>query len=354
MNRHYKYLLPLAMFYMTIKVTTVLMIYKIITIGGLSVSASTLIIPLWFFVGDIIAEVYGYKVARDLIWIAIICQFAFAFICGSFAHIVSPDMMSNQKAYEEILSKLPRVALASFLAIALGGLLNAYAINKWKILLKGKFFGLRSLGASSIGELVFTICAYLIEFTGMTPINNILHLMAISYLFKLVINPMLVIPIAIIAKIIKQHEGINLYDGMVEKHPISDYLQGDSTVFKITEMYATEDNSSHFRDIVLQTPVKHILGNYSNKISVSDLMFRDSQPDSQFDWHTAPRKQYIIYLSGEVEVTVSDGERRVFRQGDVLLANDLFGHGHITKILTYGKSIIIAIDDKTSTIVNLN
>ena len=140
MNNTYKYLLPLAMLYMTIKVTTVLMIYKIVTIGGFSASASTLIIPLWFLLGDIIAEVYGYKIAKKLIWTAIICQFAFAFICGAFAYVPSPDVLSNQKAYEEILSKLPRVAFASFLAISLGGIFNAYAINKWKILLKGKYF----------------------------------------------------------------------------------------------------------------------------------------------------------------------------------------------------------------------
>lgn len=341
---NYKYLLPLAMLYMTIKVTTVFMIYKIVTIGTFSASASTLIIPLWFFVGDIIAEVYGYKIARNILWIAIVCQFAFAFICGAFAHIASPNVLLNQIAYEEILSKLPRVAVASFLAILLGGIFNAYAINKWKILLKGKYFWLRSLGASSIGELIFVICAYLVEFMGMTSATNILHLIIIAYVVKLIINPILVIPVAIITSIIKKHENIPTYDCATEENLFQHLSQNYNSVSKVTEMYTGEDNKSHFKDIIIQTPVKHLLGNYSNKVPVAGLLFREFQPNLVFDWHCAPQKQYIVYLEGEVEVVTSAGETRIFKPGDILLANDLTGQGHVSKMLTYGRSIIITTE----------
>jgi hypothetical protein len=52
------------------------------------------------------------------------------------------------------------------------------------------------------------------------------------------------------------------------------------------------------------------------------------------DQHTAPRRQLVITLSGEVEIETSDGNTRRFRQGDVLLADDTTGVGHISRCLT--------------------
>jgi uncharacterized integral membrane protein (TIGR00697 family) len=106
--------------------------------------------PLWFVLGDVIAEVYGYKAARHVIWMAIICQFIFALSCAILISFDSPDGWANQGAYNQVLGKLPRVAFASFFAIVSGAFINAYAISKWKILLHGKYFWLRSLGASAV------------------------------------------------------------------------------------------------------------------------------------------------------------------------------------------------------------
>ena len=55
----------------------------------------------------------------------------------------------------------------------------------------------------------------------------------------------------------------------------------------------------------------------------------------------AKQKQYIIYLQGKVLVKTSGGESRVFKSGDILLANDLSGQGHITTTLTKGRSLIV-------------
>jgi uncharacterized integral membrane protein (TIGR00697 family) len=170
---HYKYLTFLSMLFMTIKLITVVLIYKIITIGPFSASASTLVIPIWFVMGDIIAEVYGYKIARRIIFIAIICQFIFAFVCGGLISLHAPFGWAHQQAYDQVLGKLPRVAFASFLAIMTGAIINVYAISKWKILLRGKYFWLRSLGASVIGELVFTVIAYSTEFFDVVPLPEL-------------------------------------------------------------------------------------------------------------------------------------------------------------------------------------
>ncbi len=73
------------------------------------------------------------------------------------------------------------------------------------------------------------------------------------------------------------------------------------------------------------------------------MQFREFKGGLEFDYHVAPNAQYIIYLEGEVEVQTSSGEKRVFLPGDILLANDLSGRGHITRTLKPGKSIIVKV-----------
>ncbi len=51
------------------------------------------------------------------------------------------------------------------------------------------------------------------------------------------------------------------------------------------------------------------------------------------DWHPAPRKQYVMVLSGKLEVEAGDGERREFTPGTVLLVTDVDGRGHRTNAL---------------------
>lgn len=225
----YKFLTPLSMLYMTLKLITVVLIYKIISIGPFSASASTLVMPLWFVMGDVIAEVYGYKVARQIIWLAIFCQFVFVFVCSALISCESPLGWMHQEAYLQVFGKLPRVALASFLAIVTGAFINAYAISKWKILLHGKYFWLRSLGASAIGELVFTIVAYVTEFLGVVPVSQLLQLMLISYVIKLILNPILVIPSFLLVNMLKRLENIDIYDFNINFNPFKMTMTDDDS-----------------------------------------------------------------------------------------------------------------------------
>lgn len=205
----YKYLLILALLYMTVKLVTDVLIYKIVSIGFIVASASALIMPLWFFVGDVITEVYGYSIAKHLIWVALICQFIFAFTCYGFIHLPSPAGFPNQAAYIKLLGNLPKVATASFTAIFLGAFINVRLISKWKILLRGQYFWLRSLGATAIGELIFTITAYVIEFLGSIPLSKMAELIIVSYSIKLLINTIAVIPSSLIAGMLKRLESNN-------------------------------------------------------------------------------------------------------------------------------------------------
>ena len=63
------------------------------------------------------------------------------------------------------------------------------------------------------------------------------------------------------------------------------------------------------------------------------IVFRTSQPGHFSDWHTAPRRQFVITLAGEVEIGLADGSVHRFGAGHVTLAEDLTGKGHTTRVV---------------------
>lgn len=217
----HRFLYFFIMLYMTIKITTILMIYKVINLFGYTISVSAFIMPLWFFLGDIITEVYGYQLAKKLIWGAIACQIIFATICAVLSTIPSATDWSEQYYVNQSMLRLPRVAISSSLAIFAGAFINAYAISKWRILLKGQYFWLRSLGATAIGEFIFTIISYIGEFVGITSLSKVFQLIMISYVTKLLINLILVIPAAFICYTLNTVERSSVQDKKVAFNPFS-------------------------------------------------------------------------------------------------------------------------------------
>lgn len=110
---------------------------------------------------------------------------------------------------------------------------------------------------------------------------------------------------------------------------------------QITKLYTGKDGHTYFEDVEIGVETQRELGAYSKNFPVENMLFRTFGAGLIFDWHNAPQEQYIIYLSGEVEVETSASDKRVFKSGDVLLAADLEGKGHVTRTLIAGKSAII-------------
>jgi len=115
---------------------------------------------------------------------------------------------------------------------------------------------------------------------------------------------------------------------------------------QVVRIYTGPDNQSHFED--LQVPLKDggKVGFLSERIKATGVLFRETSGDYNYDFHTAPRRQNVVNLEGEVEIEVGDGTRRILRAGDVLLAEDITGQGHISRAVAGKprKSLFITLD----------
>jgi hypothetical protein len=100
-----------------------------------------------------------------------------------------------------------------------------------------------------------------------------------------------------------------------------------------TRMYATPDGETHFEDVEVPLRAGTRSSDLSEVFKVTGVQFRYTRPDYDLDFHRAPRRQFIVNLSGGVEIEVSDGEVRRFDAGTVFPAEDTSGKGHKSRAL---------------------
>lgn len=117
-------------------------------------------------------------------------------------------------------------------------------------------------------------------------------------------------------------------------------------MIKITRVFATEDGHSHFEEIEVALQDAGEIGRLSEAVPARQIIFRENDPSYDYDWHHAPRRQYIALLDGEIEIEVSDGEKRRFTGGDILLVEDTSGRGHRTRTVDgrSRRSIFVTLD----------
>ena len=95
----------------------------------------------------------------------------------------------------------------------------------------------------------------------------------------------------------------------------------------IIRLYTGGDGQAHFEDLNVPAGETETIALKAG----ADMTFR-SFPDGSFsDWHNAPRLQYVIVLSGRMEIGIGDGSKRVLDPGDILQVEDLTGQGHTTR-----------------------
>jgi quercetin dioxygenase-like cupin family protein len=101
---------------------------------------------------------------------------------------------------------------------------------------------------------------------------------------------------------------------------------------KIVRIYTGNDQQSHFEDIELSFESAERMPTTALQ-AATGVVFRCAPAGHILDWHPAPRRQYVVTLSGSWEIECGDGTVQQFRPGDVMLAEDLTGQGHTSRVV---------------------
>jgi uncharacterized integral membrane protein (TIGR00697 family) len=199
--RQYKYLNTItALFVTTLVVSNIASSAKIIDLGfnlfGLHAAfdAGTILFPLGYIFGDILTEVYGYKNSRKVIWLGFACLVLSALAFWGVKVLPGESTWqgyAGDAAYLAILGSMSSggIVLASLAGYWSGEFSNSFTLAKMKILTKGKWLWMRTIGSTLIGELIdsviFVAVAVLFK---VFPAELFWALIVTNYVFKVAID----------------------------------------------------------------------------------------------------------------------------------------------------------------------
>ena len=106
----------------------------------------------------------------------------------------------------------------------------------------------------------------------------------------------------------------------------------------IFRLYAGSDGQSHIEEINLADHPELNKG-----FDAKNINFQEWPPGRFVDWHPAPRRQYVISLSGQIEIGLGDGTASRYGPGDARLVEDTTGQGHTTRVVSDQPSITAVV-----------
>lgn len=185
---------------------------KVIQVGGLTVTAGLLVFPVSYIINDCIAEVWGFKKARLIIWSGFAMNF-FVVALGLIAvALPAAPFWEGEEHFDFVFGMAPRILAASMLAFLVGSFLNAYVMSKMKVASGGKNFSARAISSTVVGETADSIIFFPIAFAGIIAWKELLVIMALQVVLKSMYE-VLILPVTIrVVKAIKRIDGTDVYD----------------------------------------------------------------------------------------------------------------------------------------------
>lgn len=185
---------------------------KVIALGPFAVTAGMLVFPLSYIINDCIAEVWGFKKARLIIWMGFLMNFMVVALGQIAVMIPAAPFWEGEESFNFVFGLAPRIAAASLVAFLVGSFLNAYVMSRMKLLSKGRHFSLRAVVSTLAGESADSVIFFPIAFAGLMPAGELLKMMAVQAVLKTVYE-ILVLPVTVrVVKYMKRVTGNDAFD----------------------------------------------------------------------------------------------------------------------------------------------
>ena len=185
---------------------------KVIQVGSLTVTAGLLVFPISYIINDCIAEVWGFKKARLIIWSGFAMNF-FVVALGLIAvAIPAAPFWEGEEHFNFVFGMAPRIVAASLMAFLVGSFLNAYVMSKMKVASQGRNFSARAIWSTVVGETADSLIFFPVAFGGVIAWKELLIMMGIQIVLKSMYD-VTILPVTIrVVKAIKKIDGSDVYD----------------------------------------------------------------------------------------------------------------------------------------------
>ena len=185
---------------------------KVVQLGPISITAGLLVFPISYIINDCIAEVWGFRKARLIIWMGFLMNFMVVALGQIAVALPAAPFWEGEESFNFVFGMAPRIAVASLLAFLVGLFINAYVMSRMKIASHGKNFSARAILSTVFGESADSLIFFPLAFGGLMPISELGKMMLVQVVLKTMYE-IIILPITIrVVKYIKHVDDCDVYD----------------------------------------------------------------------------------------------------------------------------------------------
>ncbi|MBL7284902.1 queuosine precursor transporter [Corynebacterium godavarianum] len=166
---------------------------KGVALGPLLTDGAFFLFPLSYVIGDVLAEVYGFKAARR----AVFTGFGIAILAVVSFYIAiwlpAADFYDAQDTFASVLGLVPQIVAASLAGYVVGQLSNAWVLQKMKDRFGTGNLWARLIGSTVVGEFVDTLlfCAIAASVIGISTAGDFINYVLVGFLWKTLLEVVL-------------------------------------------------------------------------------------------------------------------------------------------------------------------
>jgi queuosine precursor transporter len=210
----------IASVFVTCLLTANIIAVKLVVVAGVAVPAAVIIFPISYIVGDVLTEVWGYAVARRVIWLGFVCNALMVAAIWLGGAMPPAPFWNGQGAYAQVFGSTPRILAASFLAYLVGEFANSFVLAKMKIATRGRWLWTRTIGSTVVGQALDTGVFITLAFAGVIPGHALAGLMVGQWAVKVAYEAIATPVTYMVVAWLKAREGVDAYDLGTDFNPV--------------------------------------------------------------------------------------------------------------------------------------
>lgn len=185
---------------------------KVVQLGPIAVTAGLIVFPVSYIINDCIAEVWGFRKARLIIWMGFLMNFFVVALGQITIAIPAATFWEGEEAFDFVFGMAPRIAAASLTAFLVGSFINAYVMSRMKVASQGRHFSARAILSTVAGESADSLIFFPLAFGGLMPVNELMKMMVVQVVLKTAYE-IVILPVTIrVVNYIKRVDESDVYD----------------------------------------------------------------------------------------------------------------------------------------------
>lgn len=188
---------------------------KNILVGPWTLTAGVIVFPISYIMSDVIAEVYGFRAARRVMWLGFAMNLLMVIMFTITIWLPAPVWFMNQDAFATVLGNTPRLLVAGLISYIFGSWANAAVISKMKVAKKdvgGKGFGWRAIMSTLVGESIDSMLFIPLSFIGSVPLTELPEMIILQVIFKTAYEVVMLPVTSKLVVWVKKAEDTDIYD----------------------------------------------------------------------------------------------------------------------------------------------